>query len=82
MIYISVDICEFMREYNFWTTIAFGLFYTVAISVLGAMHTIGGFNQWEGGTDRIVNTPELLLIFTVPLIVLAFVHTILYSKSS
>jgi hypothetical protein len=73
-----------MREFNFWTTIAFGLMYMVTISILGGISSIAcirGDNTSCAGSDRIITTPELLLVFTIPLIVLAILHTYWYAKS-
>ena len=71
-----------MREGNEWIIVFFGTFYTIIVLGLGAMHTIGGHDDsWVGGTDRIVNTPELLVISALPMLVLLIAYSVSYFKS-
>ncbi len=71
-----------MREGNEWIVVFLAAFYTIIVVALGAMHTIGGHSDaWKGGTDRIIDTPELLVISILPILVLLIAFSVSYFKA-
>jgi len=70
-----------MREFNFATTLVFALLYVITVTVFGATDTITCVDI-DGaicaGSDRIVTELSTVVLLSIPLLILATIHTISY----
>ncbi len=60
--------------------VAFMVTYTIGACVLGAVDTLSDYKQ--GGTDRIINSNQDLLLVLTPVIIVGAVLTILHIRDA
>lgn len=63
------------RETTSALVIVFASLYMIGITLTGLVDTLS-----SGGTDRIFQNAEMVVLFYSPLIVLAVIYTAIYSK--